>query len=202
MVSKTLSSSHRMYNLYTKFIKILEICKQFSVNLVNELGNVPRRGSIPKFSDLEVVALSLTVETESIDSKKWLFDYKLQVYKSNISNLRSRRQFNDRKKKTAGLCEELRKRIVMKMDNGEDLFFVDSKPIEVCRVAREIRCKMRRTGNFLQAPDFGFYASQNIYYFGYKLHALCGLSGVIYFYDLPKACVVNLLFPTTIQTLH
>lgn len=191
-----------MYNLYTKFIKILEICKQFSVNLVNELGNVPRRGPIPKFSDLEVVALSLTVETESIDSKKWLFDYKIQVYKSNIPNLISRRQFNDRKKKTAGLCEELRKRIVMKMDNGEDLFFVDSKPIEVCRVAREIRCKMRRTGNFLQAPDFGFYASQNIYYFGYKLHALCGLSGVIYFYDLPKACVVNLLFPTTIQTLH
>lgn len=202
MVSKTLSSSHRMYNLYTKFIKILEICKQFSVNLVNELGNVPRRGPIPKFSDLEVVALSLTVETESIDSKKQLFDYKIQVYKSNIPNLISRRQFNDRKKKTAGLCEELRKRIVMKMDNGEDLFFVDSKPIEVCRVAREIRCKMRRTGNFLQAPDFGFYASQNIYYFGYKLHALCGLSGVIYFYDLPKACVVNLLFPTTIQTLH
>ena len=202
MVSKTLSSSHRMYNLYTKFIKILEICKQFSVNLVNELGNVPRRGPIPKFSDLEVVALSLTVETESIDSKKQLFDYKIQVYKSNIPNLISGRQFNDRKKKTAGLCEELRKRIVMKMDNGEDLFFVDSKPIEVCRVAREIRCKMRRTGNFLQAPDFGFYASQNIYYFGYKLHALCGLSGVIYFYDLPKACVVNLLFPTTIQTLH
>ena len=202
VMNNTLSSIHRMYNLYTKFIKILEICKQFSVNLVNELGNVPRRGPIPKFSDLEVVALSLTVETESIDSKKQLFDYKIQVYKSNIPNLISRRQFNDRKKKTAGLCEELRKRIVMKMDNGEDLFFVDSKPIEVCRVAREIRCKMRRTGNFLQAPDFGFYASQNIYYFGYKLHALCGLSGVIYFYDLPKACVVNLLFPTTIQTLH
>lgn len=202
MVSKTLSSSHRMYNLYTKFIKILEICKQFSVNLVNELGNVPRRGPIPKFSDLEVEALSLTVETESIDSKKWLFDYKLQVYKSNISNHISRRQFNDRKKKTAGLCEELRKRIVMKMDNGEDLFFVASKPIEVCRVARGIRCKMGRTDNFLQAPDFGFYASLNIYYFGYKLHAPCGLSGVNHFYNLSKACVVNLLFPTTIQTLH
>ena len=25
-----------MYNLYTKFVKILEICKQFSDNLVNE----------------------------------------------------------------------------------------------------------------------------------------------------------------------
>ncbi len=47
-----------MYNLYTKFVKILEICKQFSENLVNESGNVPRRGPVPKFSDLEVVALS------------------------------------------------------------------------------------------------------------------------------------------------
>ena len=83
VVFKTLSPNHRMYNLYTKFVKILEICKQFSENLVNESGNVPRRGPVPKFSDLEVVALSLTAETESIDSEKWLFDYKLQVLSSS-----------------------------------------------------------------------------------------------------------------------
>ena len=29
-----------MHNLYTKFVKILEICKQFSENLVNESGNI------------------------------------------------------------------------------------------------------------------------------------------------------------------
>ena len=29
-----------MHNLYTKFVKILEVCKQFSENLVNEFGNV------------------------------------------------------------------------------------------------------------------------------------------------------------------
>ena len=54
-----------------------------------------------------MVALSLTAETESIDSEKWLFDYKLQEYKDCIPNLISRRQFNDRRKKTSGLCEEL-----------------------------------------------------------------------------------------------
>ena len=84
VVVKTLSSNYCMYNLYTKFVKILEICKQFSKNLVNESGNVPRCGPVPKFSDLEVVALSLATEAESIDSEKWLFDYKLQEYK--ISN--------------------------------------------------------------------------------------------------------------------
>ena len=75
-----------MNNLYAKFVKILEICKQFSENLVNESGNVPRRGPGPKFSDLEVVALSLTAETESIDSEKRLFDYKLQEYKDSNPN--------------------------------------------------------------------------------------------------------------------
>lgn len=180
-----------MYNLYTKFVKILGICKQFSNNLVNAQGNVPRCGPKPKFSDLEVVALSLAAESESIDSENWLFEYKLQEYRDKIPNLISRRQFNDRRKSAAGLCEAIRRRLAMEMDGGEDLFFVDSKPIEVCRVARGKRCKMGRTGDFSKAPDFGYCASQNTYYFGYKLHALCGLSGVIHSYDLSKASVYD-----------
>ncbi len=72
-----------MHNLYTKFVKILEIFKLFSHNLVNEHGNIVRRGPVPKFSDLEVVALSLAAESESIDSEKWLFDYKLRVQGEN-----------------------------------------------------------------------------------------------------------------------
>ena len=51
VVFKTLSLNQRMYNLYTKLVKILEVCKQFSVNLVNELSNVSRRGNVPKFSN-------------------------------------------------------------------------------------------------------------------------------------------------------
>ena len=50
VVIKTLSSNHRMDNLYTKFVKILEICKQFSENLVSESGDVTRRGPVPEFS--------------------------------------------------------------------------------------------------------------------------------------------------------
>ncbi len=91
----------------------------------------------------------------------------------------------------------------MEMDGGEEQFFVDSKPIEVCRVARGKRCKMGRTGNFSQAPDFGFCASQNTFYFGYKLHALCGLSGVIHSYDLSKASVADLHYMKDVRhTYH
>ncbi len=63
-----------MHNLHANFVKILKICKKFSYGLVNDLGNIPRRGVVPRFSDLEVIALSLTGELLGIDSENNLFD--------------------------------------------------------------------------------------------------------------------------------
>ena len=57
-----------MYNLYTKFVRFLEICKLFSNGLVTEKGNILRPGPVPRFSDLEVIALSMAAESEEIDS--------------------------------------------------------------------------------------------------------------------------------------
>ena len=74
------------------------------------------------------------------------------------------------------------------MDGGEDYFCVDSNPIEVCRIARYKRCCMGKK-DFEKAPSIGYCASQGIFYYGYKLHALCGLSGVIHSFDLTKASV-------------
>ena len=51
-VAKLLIDKYRMHNLYAIFAKLLNICKQIAGNLVNESGNVPRRGVVPKFSDL------------------------------------------------------------------------------------------------------------------------------------------------------
>jgi len=31
-----------MRNLCANFVKILDVCKNYSINLVNELGNIPR----------------------------------------------------------------------------------------------------------------------------------------------------------------
>lgn len=51
-----------MRNCIVIFVRILGICKNFAGNRVNELGNVLRFGVIPKFSDLEVIALGRTAE--------------------------------------------------------------------------------------------------------------------------------------------
>lgn len=55
-----------MHNLYARFVKIIEICKKIGKDLVNKNGNIPRRGVVPKFSDLEVISLSMTSESLGI----------------------------------------------------------------------------------------------------------------------------------------
>ena len=91
-VTKLLIDKYRMHNLYAIFAKFLNICKQITGNLVNESGNVPRRGVVSRFSDIEIVALNMASEAVGIDSESLLFA-QLQEYKIEIPNLISRRQY-------------------------------------------------------------------------------------------------------------
>lgn len=187
VVLKELISNLRMHNLYAIFAKFLEVCKQNAKNFVNERGNIPRRGKVPRFSDLEVVALGLTAEAEGVDSENLLFS-KLEEYRQQMPNLISRRQYNDRRRLTSALCNSIRKNMAAAIDGAEEFFCIDSKPVETCRLARARRSKMGR-GNYEKAPSVGYCASQGTYYMGYKLHAVCGLSGVIHSFDMTKASV-------------
>ena len=186
-VAKLLIDKYRMHNLYAIFAKLLNICKQVAGNLVNESGNIPIRGVVPRFSDLKIVALNITSESVGIDSESLLFA-KFQEYKLEFPHLIFRRQYNDRRKITSSPCNTIRERMVTEMDGGEDCFCIDSKPIEVCRFSRSKRCGMEKK-DFEKTPKIGYYTSQGVYYYGYKLHAVCGLSGVIHSFDLTKASV-------------
>ena len=180
-----------MRNFITNFVRILGICKDFAGNRVNELGDVPRCGVVPKFSDLEVIALGITAEAFGFDSENLLFYRLHHECKEDFPNLISRRQFNARRKLTARLAEEIRKDVAVAIDGSEDVFCIDSKPVKVCQNARAKRCAMGRD-NLEAAPDWGYCASQGMHYYGYKLHAVCGIRGVIHSYDMTAASVHEL----------
>ena len=50
-----------------------------------------------------------------------------------------------------------------------------------------------------KTPDFDYSAKQAMYYFGYKFHAVCRISGVIYSYDLTKASVHNIKYLNDVE---
>ena len=126
-----------MRNFITNFVRVLGICQTFVANRVNELGNVPRCGVVPKFSDLEVIALGITAEAFGFDSENFLFYCLRNECKEELPNLISRRQFNARCKLTARLAEEIRKDVAVAIDGSEDVFCIDSKPVKVCRNVRK-----------------------------------------------------------------
>ena len=150
-----------MHNFIVKFGKILDIFKEYAGNRVNEFGNVPRRGVVPKFSNLEVLALSATAEVFGIDSENYLFHRLKNECADHFTNLITRRQYNQRRKLTYRLGEEIRKDIAAAMDGRENVFSIDSKPVKVCQNARAARCTMGKDTHEL-APAWGYCASQNM----------------------------------------
>ena len=95
VVTKLLSTiALLMRNFIVNFVRILEICKDLAGNRVNGHGNVPRCGVVPKFSDLEVIALGITAEAFGFDSENLLFHRLHNEGKEDLTNLISRRQFN------------------------------------------------------------------------------------------------------------
>lgn len=155
--------------------------------------NLRRPGPVPKFTDLDVITLSLTAECLSIDSELYLF-HKLEAeYKDRFPNLISRRQYNDRRKILFQFQEEIRSQLAGKLNELTDVFAIDSMPLEICKLARAERNKMGKEESYT-APDRGFCAAQNKYYYGYKIHGVCSPSGVIQAMDLTKASIHDVQF--------
>ncbi len=189
-----------MHNIKTNFDKILVVIKDILGDEINEKGNYLRRGTTPRFSDVEVIALSLTAECLSIDSENYLFSKLNKEYKMEFENMISRRQYNDRRKVLFEKTERVRKLMSERLNMHTDVFAIDSMPIEICKISREKRNKMGKE-SIHHSPDKGYCASQKKYFYGYKLHSVCSAAGVVESLDLTKASVHDVHYLSDVKEL-
>ena len=185
--NKTISMS----NIVKNYLRVLEVISSLNCELIYKSGV----GRKQKMSDLEVVALSLTAEFMSIDSENSLFK---QINQAEIPNLIERSQFNKRRRKLFLFSEEIRTKLAKEFLEFEDYFIVDSMPLEICKFSRHSRIKICKE-EFESAPSKGFCASQNNWYFGYKLHGVCSVSGIFHSLDITKAEVHDVHFLKNIK---
>lgn len=181
-----------MHNLKENFEIILAIVKQSLQDILDGKGNVPKPGPAPQFSDAEVIALSLLSEACMIDSENLLFA-KLNKYQGERFHHIERSRYNRRRKQLNPLTERLRKTLVFQMVSGEDVFLIDSMPMEICKFARA-KCLRICRDNFDMIPSFGGCASQLKTYFGYKLHSVTSMTGVITHFAITQAHVADIHF--------
>ena len=180
-----------MSNIVKNYLRVLEVISSLNCELEYK-SDVGRQ---QKMTDLEVVALSLTAEFMSIDSENALFK---QITSNEIFNLIDRSQFNKRRRKLFLFSEEIRTKLASFFLEFEDYFIVDSMPLEICKFSRHNRVKICKD-EFETAPSKGFCASQNNWFYGYKLHGVCSISGVFHSLDITKAEVHDIHFLKNIK---
>lgn len=169
-----------MHNFEANYDKILETLK-----LIIKKDNFIKQKRKPKLSDIELVAIDLTAEYMSIDSEHQLFR---DLQFTRFDKLIDRTVYNRRKRGLVNHIEKIRVIFSEKFNQYEDYFVVDSMPLEACKLARSTRSKICKE-DFYSAPDRGFCASQQMYFYGYKLHAVCSVQGVFKSVDITKASV-------------
>jgi len=182
-----------MHNIKSNFDKILQTIKSLEIDVFDSQGNIPKPGSTPQFTDLQIISLALTAEYMSLDSENWLFNKLKADYKADFPHLIERTRFNRRKRQLFPIFEKIRQKIAHQFLEFEEYFIVDSMPVEVCRITREKRSKVCKE-SFDTAPSKGFCASQNLHFYGYKLQGICSSNGIFHSIELTKANIHDTTF--------
>jgi len=168
-----------MNNFKANYNKILEVLKS-----ITEKEHFLKQKRKPKLKDIELIAMNLTAEYMSIDSECQLF----REISIDLKNKIERSVYNRRKRKLFFAIEFIRNELSNKFNEFENYFVVDSMPLEVVKLSRSNSSKICKE-EFYSAPNRGFCASQNMHYYGYKIHAVCSIEGVFKSFDISKASV-------------
>lgn len=139
----------------------------------------------PKLTNLELIAMNLTAEFMGIHSECQLFR---DIKNTFLDELIERSVYNRRKRALFSQMEKVRCILARAFNEFEDVFIIDSMPLEIFKNARASRSKICRDVEYAQ-PSKGYCAAQKSFYFGYKLHGICSLSGVFQSIDITPASV-------------
>lgn len=141
-------------NFEVNYYKILSVLNQ--VEGENSFFNQIRK---PKLSDKELISINLTAEYMGVDSESQLFRISPKFLFSKIE----RSVYNRRKQKLFPFQEHIRQKLALRFNAFEDVFIVDSMPLEVCKLSRSMRSTVCKKDSF-SSPDRGYCASQSTYY--------------------------------------
>jgi hypothetical protein len=179
---------HTMHNLKANYDKFSQLITNFcSSDFVTE-GCFTKYRHQPKMTDASIIALALSAEAIGIDSENYLWNKLRTEHQGDFPNLIDRSNFNRRKKRLAPFIRRINERLSARMNEGENVFIVDSIPVPVCHIVREKRSKICRE-DFETAPDKGFSAIMQSYYYGYKMHLVTSVKGIFHSMDISKASI-------------
>lgn len=148
-----------------------------------------RPGPAPICSDSELIALCLIGECKGWDLETELLN-NMQAYRTLFPNLPTQSRFNRRRRNLMLVMNLLRRVILRQLDLAQATdCIIDSLPIPVVK----FHLVPGSTGDWpAHAADFGRVSTKKATIFGYKLHLLVTLNGVILDFELAPASASDL----------
>lgn len=142
-----------------------------------------KTGRKPDFTDSEMITLMLSQDFIPYPGENQFIGYMQANYPDLFPDLITQSQFNRRARNLRLLVEALRRYWLQELDllTQTDLL-LDTKPVPVMGYKRS-----KRRSDFAGSAEYGYCASRNLKYYGYKLVSLCTLEGIPVVYELVPA---------------
>jgi hypothetical protein len=159
-------------------------------DIVQEIAPLFRRpGPAPVFSDSELIALCIIGECKGWDVETELLS-NMEAYRELFPHLPEQSRFNRRRRNLMVAMNLIRRILLSQLDLAQDHYCViDSLPIP----AVQFHLVPTSTGDWpAYGADFGKVSTKKMTIFGYKLHLLITMNGLILDFELAPASASDL----------
>lgn len=142
-----------------------------------------KAGRKPRFSDSEVLTLLLLMDFVPFPGETQFLGFIRANYLALFPELVDQSQFNRRARSLRLMLEALRRSWADEQGlTARQTYLMDTKPVPVVGYKRS-----KRRSDFAGSATYGYCASRNLHYFGYKLVTLSTQEGVPVVYELVPA---------------
>lgn len=146
-------------------------------------GGLRKRGFGPKLSDEEVITMEIVGEFWGIDTDQAIWRYFKTHWFNWFPNLGSRSSFARQGANLWAIKWQLKNTLEGMLDGrSDDTYLIDGFPIPICHFRRAPRCE-----SFKGEASFGYCASKQQRYYGFKGHLVTNFNGVITDFTLTQA---------------
>ena len=159
------------------YVLVDDMCKELE-------GHLRRPGPEPECSDSELIAICLIGECLGWDVETELLSH-MQAHRDKFPIIPEQSRFNRRRRNLMWIINEMRRMMLARMELYRDAHcVVDSLPIPVVQfhLAPQSRARWSAWG-----ADFGPVPSKKVMIFGFKLHLLITMGGLIFDFELAPA---------------
>ena len=141
------------------------------------------RGFAPLLTDAEVITLELVGEFQGIDTDVGIWRYFRCHWASWFPKLGSRSQFAKQAMNLWAVKQRIEQLLKQRLGTLRDpVHLVDGFPLPISHFKRASSCQ-----RFLECADYGYCASKEARYYGFKGHMLLNLQGAIAGFTLTPA---------------